>query len=65
MKKNETIFEQQKIIDEKDKALEERKENEPEIQRKMATSQILDRFVWQDERKNSIRSARAVRVESK
>ena len=53
------------IIEEKDRALEEREENEPEIQRKMATSQILDRFVWQDERKNSIRSARAVRVESK
>ena len=53
------------IIEEKDRALEEREENEPEIQRKMATSQILDRFVWQDERKNSRRSARAVRVESK
>ena len=53
------------IIEEKDRALEEREENEPEIQRKMATSQILDRFVWQDERKNNRRSARAVRVESK
>ena len=36
--KNEIIFEQQKRIEEKDRALEEMQENEPEIQRKIARS---------------------------